>query len=88
MKFAVFCDMKPHSSVQSYVRFWVTYCLHLHDRLSILKVKAPGCSETFATVYQITRRHMPENSNVCGITMKFLEYGEYDEFNALWLLCV
>jgi hypothetical protein len=39
---------------------------------SITKMTATGYSETLAFIYQITRRHIPEDSNLKFLTISFI----------------
>lgn len=72
----------------SLVRLLPTFLSELLAPSSGLNVEAAHSFDALATIYQIIRRHMPESSNICVITANFLEYGGYDEFNAIWLLSV
>jgi hypothetical protein len=70
MKIIVVWNVKPCTSnlVDRYLRFGVTYCLHIEGRrvnnYSSLKMEAPQSAETTIMIHHTTELHILEDSNL------------------------
>jgi hypothetical protein len=66
-----FWDMIPYILVYRDKRFGRTSCLHLQERKDILStfinMATVGSFEISISVYQITRRHIPEHRNLQNV---------------------
>jgi hypothetical protein len=67
IKVKIFGDVIPYSLLDGYHRFGGTFHFHFKQvRIfsSILKMETTCISETSVPVYQTTRHHIPEHSNL------------------------
>jgi hypothetical protein len=64
MKIAVICTVYPYSLVDRGKRFGVTSCPHLQGYSFTLILEAASFSEMLVTIYQTTRLHVADTSNL------------------------